>query len=157
MRTNKHRVDVVFALALFCAFAASILMVLITGANVYRDVAATMEGNYEERTCLSYIGAKLRHFDSEGGVSVGRLGDTTALLLSERIDGAEFVTYIYYDDGYAKELFTEMGAELPPEAGLNIIPARSLEFEEVAEGLIRARCEGKSGNSADIYLAPRGD
>ena len=48
-----HVVDFLFTLALFCVFAASALMVVVIGANVYRQTVRGMDSNYDSRTSLT--------------------------------------------------------------------------------------------------------
>lgn len=58
IKTANHTIDIVFILVLFCLFAASVLSVLLAGANGYQGIVDKMEGQYAERTCLSYLDAK---------------------------------------------------------------------------------------------------
>ena len=54
-----HVVDFLFTLALFCVFAASALMVVVIGANVYRQTVRGMDSNYDSRTSLTYLTEKV--------------------------------------------------------------------------------------------------
>ena len=96
MRRYIHTIDVVFALVLFCAFAMSLLLVLMTGARAYRGIRDNMEETYTGRTCLSYIATKLRHYDETGAVSVGELDGVPALCLAETSGDGAYVTYLYF-------------------------------------------------------------
>lgn len=153
---RTHIVDVVFTLVLFCVFVASVLMVLLSGAGVYRGIAETMEKSYEERTCLQYIEAKLRHFSGEGNIALTDFGDSSALMLSQEIEGTVYSTYIYYHDGVIKELFAESSLEFSPQDGLDIIRAQGISFDWVSENLIRIDCTGESGGGAEIFFNVRG-
>ena len=88
-------IDIIFALALFCAFSASVLLVLMTGVRVYRDSVDAIESRFEERTCISYIVEKIRHFNTRGAVELGVFGDGSAVILSENIEGTHYETVIY--------------------------------------------------------------
>ena len=81
IKTVNHSTDTLFVLALFCIFAASVLSVLLAGASAYQDIADRMESQYAERTCLSYLDAKIRHYDESGMVSVESFGGQSALAL----------------------------------------------------------------------------
>lgn len=151
-----HTVDVVFTLVLFCVFAASVMMALLSGAGVYKGVAETMAQSYEERTCLQYISAKIRHYNGDGGVFLGTFGENEALVLSEDIDGDLYNTYIYYYEGKVKELFADAELEFYPEDGFDIIEAQGISFEQTASNLIRIECTGASGNSAELLVNLRG-
>jgi len=143
-----HTIDLVFSLTLFCAFAASMLTVLLSGAKIYRAVESRMEEKYEERTCLSYIASKLRHFDAEGAVSLTAFGDSEALLLTQTVDGAEYGTVLYTYQGMVMELFTELPLAFGPEAGSPVLPAESLRFTWASDRLLRVECIGSAGSAA---------
>ncbi len=130
-RLNRHGtvIDTLFVLMLFCVFAVSVLFVLLSGAGVYRDTAEVIDDRYEKRVCVSYLSSKMRHYDTEGGLSIGKLGDTQALILTENYMDEIYITYIYYYDGYICELYTGVKSSLRESAGERIIPARGLEFD----------------------------
>lgn len=152
--SRTYSVDTVFVLVLFCVFAATILFVLMSGANVYKDTATLMQARYEERTCLSYISAKIKHYDDEGSVYLTDFNGTPALALEEEIDGAEYNTLIYFYDGHVKELFCEKNAEFSIDSGIDIIEAQDLRLAMVDKesGLIKIKCTGKSGGSSTMII-----
>ena len=63
IQTENHTINTIFVLVLFCVFAVAVLLVLLAGTGAYQDIADRMERQYEERTCLSYLDAKVRHYD----------------------------------------------------------------------------------------------
>jgi hypothetical protein len=152
LKGQKHTVDKVFALALFCAFAASVLLVLIIGAGVYKNTVKSMEDRYTERTCLSYVSSKVHHYDAFGGIHLQQFGDGQALALEEKIGGSDFVTLIYTHKGYVMELFMEKGTQLTPEDGEVIIKDIGLEFQQAADNLIKVSCTNENGRSDSMYI-----
>jgi hypothetical protein len=152
LKGQKHTVDKVFALALFCAFAASVLLVLIIGAGVYKNTVKSMEDRYTERTCLSYVSSKVHHYDAFGGVHLQQFGDGQALALEEKIGGSDFVTLIYTYKGYVMELFMEKGTQLTPADGEVIIKDIGLEFQQAADNLINVSCTNENGRSDSMYI-----
>lgn len=149
---QKHTIDKVFALALFCAFAASVLMVLIIGAGVYKNTVKSIDDRYTERTCLSYVASKVHHYDASGGVHLQQFGYGQALALEENISGSDFVTLLYTHQGYVMELFMEKGVQLAPEDGEIIIEDAGLGFEQVADNLIKVSCTSEDGRSDSMYI-----
>lgn len=157
-----YTIDTVFVLVLLCVFAVSVLLVLLAGTGAYQDVAAKMETQYNERTCLSYLDAKVRHYDKAGMAAAEQFDGCDALALYEDADGVRYKTLIYCYDGYIKELFFEEGLSFQPADGQNIVPAEFLTVTAVAENLIQLECgsEGnretlmiylRSGKGADVY------
>ena len=155
MRRYIHTIDVVFALVLFCAFAMSLLLVLMTGARAYRGIRDNMEETYTGRTCLSYIATKLRHYDETGAVSVGELDGVPALCLAETSGDGAYVTYLYFYDGYICELFTDPSFVLTAEAGTRLMEAGGLTFSQVSEGLVVLSCTDVDGDSSQLMVSLR--
>ena len=153
LKEQRHTIDRVFALALFCAFAASVLMVLIIGAGVYKNTVKSMEDRYTERTCLSYIASKVHHYDVSGGVYLQRFGDGQALTLEENLEGTDYITLIYAHEGYVKELFMEKGLDLSPEDGEIVIEDTGLELQQAADNLIKVSCKGEDGRNNSMYIS----
>lgn len=154
IRTANHTIDTVFVLMLFCVFTAAILTVLLAGANAYQAIADKMEEQYAERTCLSYLDAKIRHYDEIGMVDTEVFGDTNALALYEELDGIQYKTLVYYANGYVWELFFEDGLQFQPEDGQKIIPAKDLEVSWKAKDLLLLTCisEDERQEQLIVYL-----
>lgn len=154
-KRRKHSIDVVFALALFCTFAVSVLMVLMMGASSYRSVTDSMNENYEDRTGTGYIAEKIRHSDSRGGIAAGQFDGNDALLLTQNIDGTDYITYIYYYDGYIRELLTENGSGMTAEAGEKVLEALGFEVETAENGMFKITCTMNDGSAPYVLVSPR--
>lgn len=154
-RRKNHSIDVVFALALFCTFAVSVLMVLMMGASSYKSVTAAMNSNYEDRTGAGYLAEKIRHFDSRGGIAAGKFDGNDALLLRQNVDGTEYITYIYYYDGYIRELLTENNSGMTAEAGEKVIEASGFTTEQTDSGLLKVTCTMTDGSEPYVLVSPR--
>ncbi|MEG0780882.1 MAG: DUF4860 domain-containing protein [Oscillospiraceae bacterium] len=136
---RRHPFDGVYVLLVFGVFAASILMVLFTGAGSYQRLAERDAKSDSRRVTVQYVATKLRSSDAAESVSVG--GFSTAhpeidtLFLRQELDGAVYCTRIYYYDGAVRELFAADGEDFAPEDGEEILPAAGLSFEE-QDGLL---------------------
>lgn len=64
MKKQTHIADLLFTLALFLVFAASVVMALLFGANVYQNTVRQMDENYNQRTCLAYVANQVRQHDA---------------------------------------------------------------------------------------------
>ena len=152
IRTENHTINTIFVLVLFCVFAVAVLLVLLAGTSAYQDIAERMERQYEERTCLSYLDAKVRHYDEAGMVAVETMGEYEALALYEDIDGVRYKTLIYCADGYVRELFFEDGLQFLPEDGQPVVPARALQVTQKSDTLIELVCTGEDGQQEELLL-----
>ncbi|MBR4544703.1 MAG: DUF4860 domain-containing protein [Oscillibacter sp.] len=140
-----------------CIFGAALLLSLVTGAGVYRQVESRVERSAVRRVGLSYLAAKVHAHDVAGAVRVGQFGDGDALFLtetaSETDSGDVYETVVYVYDGFLMELFRVRGAAMEPETGQRIADMRSLEAE--ADGaLLRLRVTDADGvrETADVYV-----
>ena len=133
--------------ALFCVFIVSVVFVLLSGINVYRSTSDAMNERYENRTLLSYITVKIKHYDSTDCISLGHVGDIDALVLTESYGSEIYKTYIYCYEGNVCELFIGGSVEPMADAGEKIIMADKLEFEIMMPSLIKVIYSGTYGES----------
>lgn len=152
MKRETRSFDILFILSIFCLFAASVLFALMLGTKIYSSMQSSSQDTYYRRTALAYVTEKIRHGDSLDAVSVGEIGGTQALILSESMEGVEYQTSIYLFDGWICELFCEKGLGLPPEAGNHVVEAENLAFEEITQGAYKISYLDPSGNPAQTIV-----
>jgi len=144
-------IDTIFVLIVFSIFAFSVLMVLMLGANIYRNINDLSRYEQYEHTALSYVWTKTKNFDDADSISVGNFNGLTALFIDEKIGGTEFRTVIYHYDGWLFELFSEATLDFSIEDGIRIIRTEELFFEEIGNGLIKV-----TTGRMQLLLSPRG-
>lgn len=153
-KISGRRIDTIFVLVVFCAFAASVLMVLMLGGSVYRNITEESQEGYEQRTCLSYIWTKVKNGDSAGSIYVGDYHGLSALCLEKDYGGVIYQTVIYHYEGWVREILYESGLEFYPEDGQQVIEAESLSFEALENGMIKAVCSD-GGKEMSLFISPR--
>lgn len=154
-RPRNHMVDLLFVLALLCVFAASALMVVLIGANVYQSIVSRMDQNFSGRTTLAYIATKVRQNDTAGGVRTQPLpGGGDALVLRQDVSGQVVETWIYHHDGALREVVLLEGGELDPESGQMVVEAQSFAVKSEG-GLLKVTVEDADGNRLSQRLAVR--
>lgn len=151
-RNQKHFIDVLFTLGLLCVFAASALAVVLIGAHVYKTTAADMDANYTTRTSLSYIAEKVRQHDESGSIFLGKVEDRDALIFLETIEDKEYATYIYEDEGYLKELFTQKEKEPKKSQGESILEVTDFTIQEASMGLFRFTAADRQKHSLSLLI-----
>ncbi len=161
---GENRLGSVFSLLIFCAFAAAVLMVLMLGARVYRDVAARNEAAWDQRMALAYIEAKIRHNDTLDDVKIGpyigyeEIAEIETLYLEQHFGDYTYHTMIYLSDGWVYEMFCEKGLEFNPSDGTKILEAQALDFEFLDDnGLLKITCVDSSGNPMSMIILPRSE
>jgi len=137
---------------IFCVFAVSVLMVLMLGANTYKNVTDMSRDGDSERSVLSYIWTKIKNSDDAGQIYVGDFHGLSALYIIEDIAQTQYITTVYHYDGWVYELFCEAGLEFTPENGTQIIRIDYLTFDNLDNGSIKVSSGGK-----DLLIFPRGN
>lgn len=163
--SSQHKLGTPFVLLVFCLFTITLLLVLLLGANVYRNVNARAAAAYDQRVCLDYLAAKLRHYDQAGMVFCADFHDPKrepaaaelpTLYLCQEVEGELYQTRVYFHDGYLRELFAAAGLEFAPGDGQAVLPADELNFDQQGR-LITIFCRsGDQGQSLSLLLRSQG-
>ncbi len=156
-KQNKtHIIDILFVLALFAVFAFCALILVILGANIYKNTVASMNDNFNSRTACSYISEKIRQNDAKDCISVGELADTEALVFSTDVYGSQYATYIYFHEGTLKELFMRVGSDIgsnPLNAGTPILELKDFQLEYIDENLISITLQTADDDAKTVYAS----
>lgn len=157
-RQNMHLIDFVFTIAIFAVFTASALLAVIIGANAYKSISSNMKANYNERTALAYVSEKVRQHDVAGSIEVAELDSISCLMLHDTYGDQTYTTYIYQNDGYLCELFTNDKLGFAASDGERIMELRSFKAAEVDAGeaaaqLIQIATVDLDNQAAQIYLS----
>ena len=158
-------IPVLFVLTLFLLLSALSISVIIAGSTVYEKISDNMDNNYDRRVTFSYLATKIRQNDSAGSIYIEEKDGTNMIAIKE-VDpfwDNAYVTYIYYYDGYIRELFFELendgstvGFEL--DWGDEIIKAEGFNFSfSDNEDQIVMNLTDKDGNdqSTKVFLRSR--
>ncbi len=154
-KENRHMVDVLFVLSLFCVFAFSALMLVIIGADVYKKTVSHMDANYSSRTSYAYLSEKIRQNDHAGAIAAGRYFDSDALIISEEINGTVYYTYLYEYDGRLRELFTNTPDTLSPDAGRAIMDCSDFSVTAISDTLYYFTLTDAAGGETSLYVSTR--
>ncbi len=160
---RRFIVDILFVLALFGVFAVSALVIVTIGADVYHHTVEDMGRNYNSRTATAYITEKVRQSDAslstgDGTVRLSTLSGQPALALWEETEDSLFCTWIYYHDGYLRELYMRGGSYLGPDildAGEKILELSALDYSMVSDNLLKISMLLPDGDTPEILLSLR--
>ena len=159
-QVRQGHMEGVLVLLLFAVFAGSLLLVLLTGAKSYRQVAQRGADSYDRRVCVQYIAAKVRHGDTAGNIFVGGFSDPavddgiSTLYLRQVIEDVPYDVRIYCYDGAVRELFAPAGEAFQPQDGDAVLPAEGLTFTQT-NGLLSIEAEGGDGETSSLLLSLR--
>lgn len=150
-KIKRHTIDIVFVITLFSCFAISIILITGMGANVYQNIVEHMSRNYNSRTAYSYIINKVHQSDANGNVTVDYYSDQPALVIYEEIDNITYCTYLYYYDGYIKEIFTRKGQTFDLSYGNNILEVNDFKVTKLTDSLIQFDIVTKDNETRTIF------
>lgn len=139
MNKQTRFLETIPNLLLFFLFTACMLATLLAGVQVYQRVSSVLDAQYSTATCINYISAKVRHYDKQDGIGIGKLDNVDALALYDSYDGEEYVTYIYSFDGYLMELFCSAEEDFLPQDGQQIMPIDDLKMD-LKKQMLFVRC-----------------
>lgn len=154
-RSGKRSISGLAALLLLGVFAVGILAVLLSGARAYQRLTERNRLAYDSRTCVQYVATKVRQAPAPGAVVLSDFGDGDGLIISEKIEGAEYWTQVYCHDGWLMELFTVADGGFAPEDGEKILQAQSLALTREGD-LLRVEIVDGNGTETAILLNLRG-
>lgn len=126
MNKNEHVIDFIFPLSLFFVFLSSCIIVLILAFHVYKENVDLEQVNYESRTALMYIVQKIRQNDCSNTLSLCTKEKTNVLIIKDQ----SYITYIYEDQGYLKELFVQENMKFQKKDGKKIVPVSHLKMKQ---------------------------
>ena len=150
----QHSMQGVFVFVLLGLFALMSTLMVLLGAQMYRNTVAQSTANNESRVLSAYVRSMTRAQDAADAVSVEPQEGGDALALREEIEGESYVTWLYCHDGNLCELFTEAAYALEPDAGTPICPASDLHAE-LKDGLLTVRLTDGKGNTQTVQTALR--
>lgn len=160
LRQSNQKIDTVFVLLLFLLFAMTATVLVIIGVKQYKITADSMNYNYEVRTASSYLTEKVRQNDCGDGISIITIEtdnnlSVDAISLSSEINDINYYTYIYYYDGYLRELFVSEDSVYSLESGLKIIELSDLSLSDEQGGIIKAVITDTNGGASTLLLSTK--
>ena len=142
----------VFVLALITLFAATALTLVLIGAKQYRHVTDVMDTNFQHRTSASYLTEKIRQNDTQNAIGITSLEGTNALYILNQNETSPFITYIYYYDGYLRELVVTESSVFTLSGGQPVMAIQNLELEYKNDSLIHAEITSMDGTIQSLYF-----
>lgn len=152
--SQKHSIDSLATLLLFAMYILFLVFLLLFGAGNYQASVKNLDTNNNLYTAASYITTKFRQHDLPGSTSVTELQGCTAICFQEDIEGKDYSTYIYFDDGHLKELFTAADSQADISMGTQLAELADFQVEMVEDSFYRITLTDTDGRSSSFLLHP---
>lgn len=152
--SSTKKFDTFMVMLLFFLFAATAFILILVGIKQYKLTADNMNENYEVRTASSYFTEKFRQYDTDLGISITEIDGTSALSFSEEIDDSLYTTYIYFYDGFVRELFVSDDSVYTLQSGQEIIELGDLQMQ-YSTNSIELTLTSTTGEQTTMYLSTK--
>lgn len=153
-RTINHSMQGVFVFVLLGIFAVVSTLIVLLGAQMYRNTVDHADANNEDRVLAAYVRSMVRAEDADRAVTVESQNGITTLALREDLDGTPYVTWLYCYQDQLYEQFTSEGDDFEPEDGTAICPALGFE-PRIESGLLTVKLTDGKGKASTVQVALR--
>lgn len=136
----KHNGLGLYTMGIAALFLTGFLLLVVFGAQTYRDAAASQAGHNEERALLSYLSTCVKSNDRAGCVSI-REDNGPVLIMG---DGSGFGLHIYQRDGGLLEEYTAVEAGTDPDRANVLGETELFSVEEVSPGTLEIATDAGS-------------
>lgn len=137
-----------FTALLFALFVIALLLAVVAGTNVYRNLNDVRSGADEARLGLTLLANNVRANDAADAIAAGTGPEGRSLVLVERLDSGTYETRIYRHKGNIVEEYALADAAYTPEKAVVICPSDVFDFS-YGNGLLTITTDQ---GSADVAL-----
>lgn len=152
--TQKRSISQVFVFLLLGVFAVFSTMLVLLGAQLYRETVDQTEQHSGRRLLFNYVSNVVHGNDAADMIRLEERDGIEVLVLGCRIDGEMYETLVYCYEGTLRELFTSAKQEFQPRYGEIICQAQAFE-PEIRGGLLSVRITDGNGQESEIHIALR--
>lgn len=154
LKASGNRISGLLALMLFLIFSICILGVLLSTADAYQRLSERNALSGDRRTGMMFVSTKVRQCDRAGSIYAGEFDGTSALYLTEVLEGERYKTILYCHDGYLYELFAPESLAAERGDGEPILPAEAFSAS-VQNGLLTVSLTALDGEVTTQALCIR--
>lgn len=133
-RQRSNTADIISSICITVMMILICLLATTAAAKVYKNIVVTSSDNFELRTSLSYVAAKIRSADSVTLEEYEEYG--TVIRLDEEFDGECFSTYILHKDGFLCEIMQDASMELDTDGAVEVMEIAEFYAEQLPDGIL---------------------
>ena len=157
LEPNARKTDTVIVMLLYFLFAVTAFILILIGIKQYNHTTKSINDNYQIRTTSSYITEKIRQHDGGFGISVTSINTSSgapvsAIAFSEMIENKLYTTYIYFYDGYLRELFINNDSVYTIESGQPIVELQNFIVNTENNNSFSVLFTSTNGTSQKMFI-----
>lgn len=149
---QHHFIDFLFPLTLFLLFASLSVIIILLATNIYRDTTSNSYYNDNTRLSLAYVSEKVHQNNGAQRIHLDTIEGTDVLVIHHPGETDNYSTYIYFKDGYLKELFLKDGLSPDLNFGRNISQVSSFTIQQVSPSLLSFHCTDQQNRSFRTFI-----
>lgn len=149
---RRHTIELIFPLTCILVFCLCAMILILGGTDFYKKTVQGLKENYTIRTAVPYIQEKCREYNNVKQTEVIDGPEGKVLAFYKTVREKEYATYIYYMDGYLRELYTKKSAEAQWEAGQKLVALEAFSLEWSNPCLMKITVEAE-GQQEVFYLS----
>jgi len=152
--TQKRPISQVFVFLLLGVFAVFSTLLVLLGAQLYRETVNQTEQHSERRLLFSYVNNVVRSNDVKDMIWVEKREGMEVLVLGCSVEDEQYETVVYCYEGTLRELFMAADQEFEPEYGEVICDAHQF-VPEIQGNLLKIIIEDNAAQKGEIHIALR--
>ena len=143
MKAQKSSPIGFYTIGIAALFLAGFFLLVVFGAQSYRNTVAGQNGTMMNRTLLSYLSTTVKAYDSEDAVSLALDPEVgQVLVLADGSSG--YALRIYHRDGILLEDYAAKDAALRPEEAQQLGETVRFEAMKLPGGLLKLETDAGS-------------
>ena len=127
---ERHIIDILFVIGLFCIFALSTIFLISIGADIYGKTVSNTEINFNDRTSFAYVTEKIRQADRSGAITASTLEGRSVLKLQ---------------------------TPLSLSAGQEILPVSDFSVSRIQDNLLQITIHTADGDDCSLSVSLKAD
>ena len=137
-RGGYSLIELVLVMLLLIIVAVSVFLLTSAGSSAYARLSGNRSTSSDLRIALSYIDVRIKKLDGVGRVTVSPapFGGGEALRLTQTIEGRDYETYLYVDQGSLKELIIEKGRAVTPDMAGDLAKVEQMRIHLETDDLL---------------------
>lgn len=120
----------ILVMMLLIIFAVSTCLMIIEGSESYKTILKQKEIEENARIALSYINMRIKQNDVQDHITIekGLVEGRDVLTLKHSGEETGYITYLFWDEEYLWECYTDVGTKPTKDISERIVPIDNLSF-----------------------------
>ena len=157
-RSSLFLLELMIAILFFCLASAVCVQIFVKAHTTSRETqelntALEKVSGYTELFLADALTEDTEVFYDADWQECSKDEASYEIVIRQRYDEKDYVTYLYAYDGYLRELFVRDGTEAKASDGRKILATKDFEAKETSDGIFHLYCENEDGKKTDTFVS----